>query len=102
VILADASHAVPAERSQAYDGLRSQPADFQLYSFSPFSFLSIMSSPLHTVASNELTGVDYSHDQSDDKRGVTSGLEMVDSGLDSDKVSDINPGGLTFEEGLSS
>jgi hypothetical protein len=50
---------------------------------------------------NELTGVGYSHDERDDKRGVTFGPEMADSGLDSDEKSDINPGGLTFEEGLS-
>ena len=60
-----------------------------------------MSSPSHTRYSNELKGVSYSHDGSDDKRGVSFGPEMVDSGLDSDKTSDINPGGLTFEEGLS-
>jgi hypothetical protein len=60
------------------------------------------SSPFHTPGySNELTGVGHSHDERDDKRSVTFGPEMADSGLDSDKKSDINPGGLTFEEGLS-
>lgn len=57
-----------------------------------------MSSPFHTSAhSNELTGVGYSHDERSDK-SVTFAAKMVDTGLDSDETSDINPGGLTFEE----
>ena len=63
-----------------------------------------MSSPFHTSGySNEppVTGVDYSHGERDDKRSVTFVAKMVDAGLDSDEASDINPGGLTFEEGLS-
>jgi len=61
-----------------------------------------MSSPFHTSGySNELTGVAYSHDERDDKRRVTFAAKMVDAGLDSDETPDINPGGLTFEEGLS-
>lgn len=61
-----------------------------------------MSSPFHTSGySNELTGVDYSHGERDDKRSVTFAERMVDAGLESDETSDINPGGLTFEEGLS-
>lgn len=61
-----------------------------------------MSSPFHTSGHpNESTGSRYSHDERDDKRGVTFAAEMVDAGLDSDETSDINAGGLTFEEGLS-
>jgi hypothetical protein len=61
-----------------------------------------MSSRFHTSGySNEPTGVGYSHDERDDKRSVTFAAEMVDAGLDSDETSDINPGGLTFEEGQS-
>jgi hypothetical protein len=62
-----------------------------------------MSSSFHTSGySNELTpGVGYSHDERDNKRSVTFRPEMVDSGLDSDEKSHINPGGLTFQEGLS-
>ena len=63
-----------------------------------------MSSPFLVSASeysSELTGAGYSHYERDDKRSVTLGPEMVDSGLDSNEKSDINPGGLTFEEGLS-
>ena len=63
-----------------------------------------MSSSFHTPGyPSEATGVGYSHDESierDDKRGVTLEPEMADSGVDSDEKSDINPGGLTFEEGL--
>jgi hypothetical protein len=61
-----------------------------------------MSAPFHTSGySNELTGADYSHGEKDDKRSVTFAAQMVDAGLDSGETSDINPGGLTFEEGLS-
>ena len=63
-----------------------------------------MSSPFHTPGySNELTVTDvgYSHDEGSDKRSVSFRPEMIDSGLDSGETSDINPGGLTFEEGLS-
>lgn len=56
-------------------------------------------SPLHTSGySNEPTGLG---DERDDKSGATFPAEIVDAGLDSDKASDFNPGGLTFEEGLS-
>jgi hypothetical protein len=61
-----------------------------------------MSSPFHASGySHKLTGVDYSHGEKDDRRSVTFAAKMVDAGLDSDETSDINPGGLTFEEGLS-
>ena len=61
-----------------------------------------MSVPFHTSGYlNEPTGSGYSHDERDDKRSVTFAAEMVDAGLDSDETSDINVGGLTFEEGLS-
>ena len=64
--------------------------------------LSIMSTPLRTSGySNEPTGADYSHGEKEDKRSVTFMAKMVDAGLDPDETSDINPGGLTFEEGLS-
>jgi hypothetical protein len=56
------------------------------------------SSPFHTPG---YSNVGHSHDERDDKRSVIFGPEMADSGLDSDEKSDINPGGLTFEEGLS-
>ena len=53
-----------------------------------------MSSPLRSSGrSNEPTGVEYSHD----KKDVASAVEMADAGSDSD----VNPGELTFEEGLS-
>lgn len=42
--------------------------------------------------------MDYSHGEKDDRRSVTFAAKMVDAGLDSDETSDINPGGLTFEE----
>jgi len=58
-----------------------------------------MSSPFHASGySHKLTGVDYSHGEKDDRRSVTFAAKMVDAGLDSDETSDINPGGLTFEE----
>lgn len=40
------------------------------------------------------------HDEKDDK-SVTFAAGKVDARLDSDETSDINPSGLTFEEGLS-
>ena len=53
-----------------------------------------MSSPLPTSGySNEPTAVEHSHDEKD----LTFVTEMIDAGSDSD----INPGELTFEEGLS-
>jgi hypothetical protein len=53
-----------------------------------------MSSPLPTSGySNEPTAVELSHDE----KGLTFAAEMVDAGSDSD----LNPGELTFEEGLS-
>ena len=53
-----------------------------------------MSSPLHSSNNpNEPTVVEYSHD----KKDVAFAVEMVDAGSDSD----VNPGELTFEEGLS-
>jgi hypothetical protein len=44
--------------------------------------------------------VKYSHDERDVAFGGE--LETVNAGSDSDVTSDINPGGLTFEEGQSS
>ncbi len=61
-----------------------------------------MPSSFHTSGhTNEPTGVGYSHDERDEKKDVTSVAETVDAGLHSDEASDISPGGLTFEEGLS-
>jgi hypothetical protein len=60
-----------------------------------------MAKGLSPPTAKSMTGVGHSHDERDDKRSVTFGPEMADSGLDSDEKSDINPGGLTFEEGLS-
>jgi hypothetical protein len=61
-----------------------------------------MSSPFHPSRySNELTGAGYIRDERDDKGDGTLAAEIVGAGLDSDETSDINPGGLTFEEGLS-
>ena len=58
-----------------------------------------MSSPLHASGySIEPTALG---DERDDKRGSAFPTEKVDTRLDSDETSDINPGGLTFEEGLS-
>ena len=53
-----------------------------------------MPSPLHTPGYfNEPTAVEHSQDE----KNVTFAAEMADAGSDSN----INPGGLTFEEGLS-
>ena len=53
-----------------------------------------MSSPLYTSGHpNEPTGVGHSHDEKD----ATFAAETVDAGSDLD----LNPGELTFEEGLS-
>jgi hypothetical protein len=41
--------------------------------------------------------VEYSHGEKE----VAFAVEMVDAGSDSDITSDVNPGELTFEEGLS-
>ncbi len=61
-----------------------------------------MPSPFHASRhTDELMGVGYSHNVGDDKRDATLVEEMVDTGLNSDETSDMNPGGLTFEEGLS-
>ena len=53
-----------------------------------------MSSPLYTFGHpSEPTGVGHSHDEKD----ATFAAETVDAGSDMD----LNPGELTFEEGLS-
>jgi hypothetical protein len=85
----------------AYKGLGLSTANSIPFPRSPSSVT--MSSSVHTSGyPNELTGVGHSHDERYDKRSVAFGPEMMaDSGLDSDEKSDINPGGLTFEEGLS-
>ena len=61
-----------------------------------------MSSPFHSSGYfEEPTSVGNTHDEKDDKRSVIFAAGKVDAGLDSNETSDINPSGLTFEEGLS-
>jgi hypothetical protein len=75
---------------------KTQPDDRWLHFFSPY-FLFWMPSPLHISGySNEpsqLASVEHPHDEMD----VTLAAEKVDATSDSD----INPGELSFEEGLS-